>query len=92
MTHESQKWPAWHYGPNGESGVFNNLDEVPEGWADTPGHASTPEGKKSVLDDFGVTRDEALAALTKAGVKLRKNVSDQVIVDALMELSGDDSK
>lgn len=30
------KWPAWFYGPNGQSDVFESADEVPEGWQDHP--------------------------------------------------------
>lgn len=30
------KWPAWFYGPKGESGIFDRKEDVPKGWADTP--------------------------------------------------------
>lgn len=30
------KWPAWFYGPDGESRVFDRKDDVPPGWADSP--------------------------------------------------------
>lgn len=33
MAKKSQ-WPAWKYGPNGESELFNAPTEVPEGWND----------------------------------------------------------
>lgn len=29
-------WPAWYYGPNGASAVFNTAGEVPKGWEDHP--------------------------------------------------------
>ncbi len=29
-------FPAWFYGPNGESGVFDGAADVPEGWRDSP--------------------------------------------------------
>lgn len=29
-------WPAWYYGPNGQSEIFNSEEEVPEGWHDHP--------------------------------------------------------
>lgn len=31
-----QEWPAWWFGPNGESQIFQCSDEVPEGWMDHP--------------------------------------------------------
>ena len=39
---ETENWPAWYYGPNGASQVFNGADEVPEGWQD---HPSKVDGK-----------------------------------------------
>lgn len=30
-----QAWPAWRYGPNGESKVFQCAEDVPEGWTDS---------------------------------------------------------
>lgn len=32
----SLNWPAWYYGPQGQSQIFNSPIEVPEGWHDTP--------------------------------------------------------
>lgn len=32
-------WPAWFYGPGGVGQIFDNADEVPEGWADHPNDA-----------------------------------------------------
>lgn len=29
-------FPAWFYGPNGESQMFQRREDVPEGWADSP--------------------------------------------------------
>lgn len=31
-----KNWPAWFYGPNGQSDVFDSADEVPAGWQDHP--------------------------------------------------------
>jgi hypothetical protein len=33
------KWPSWRYGPNGESAIFDNEEDVPAGWADHPSRA-----------------------------------------------------
>ena len=31
-----QDFPAWRYGPNGESAIFEAHDEIPKGWVDDP--------------------------------------------------------
>ncbi len=31
-----QEFPAWRYGPNGESAIFEAHDEIPKGWVDDP--------------------------------------------------------
>lgn len=31
-VYEYQEWPAWRYTADGRGKVFNNADEVPEGW------------------------------------------------------------
>lgn len=33
---EIVQWPAWRYGPNGQSRIFENEKDVPAGWADHP--------------------------------------------------------
>lgn len=33
---DKQNWPAWFYGPNGQSQIFNGPLEVPDGWHDSP--------------------------------------------------------
>jgi len=35
--YEHQDWPAWRYGPEGESEVFATPEDVPEGWTERPG-------------------------------------------------------
>lgn len=30
------EWPAWRYGPGGESKIFEKASEVPAGWQDHP--------------------------------------------------------
>lgn len=36
QPYQYQAWPAWFYGPNGESDIFNAAEEVPVGWSDKP--------------------------------------------------------
>lgn len=39
-------FPAWYYGPGGESGIFKAPDEVPVGWKDSPEKVVEPEAPK----------------------------------------------
>lgn len=32
----TQNFPAWFYGPNGESQIFQSEGEIPSGWQDHP--------------------------------------------------------
>ena len=32
----NRAWPAWFYGPKGESGVYEKREDVPAGWEDHP--------------------------------------------------------
>lgn len=41
-------WPAWYYGPDGASDIFQNADEVPNGWKD---HPSKVRGTGPIDDD-----------------------------------------
>ena len=43
------EWPAWRYGPNGESAVFDTPEEVPADWYTTPQQAFNPPEPKPVL-------------------------------------------
>lgn len=29
-------WPAWYYGPDGQSQIFQSEEEIPDGWEDHP--------------------------------------------------------
>lgn len=31
-----ESWPAWYFGPGGQSAIFQRAEEVPEGWQDSP--------------------------------------------------------
>jgi hypothetical protein len=52
-------WPAWRYGPAGESQVFDRPEDVPAGWEDHPSK-HTPEAKKA--------KEAALRAANKHNV------------------------
>lgn len=60
------EWPAWRYGPDGESQMFNGPEEVPDGWTKTqptlfepieplPQICEVSASKK--LEDLGVVVD-----------------------------------
>lgn len=34
-VYEHQSWPAWWYGPDGESKLFQKAEDVPDGWTDS---------------------------------------------------------
>lgn len=33
---DENAWPAWYYGPDGKSAVFNSAEDVPAGWVTHP--------------------------------------------------------
>ena len=74
----TQHWPAWYYGPGRKKDIFQNEDEVPEGWADSPGGVAPPPEvvEDPTLENYGFTREEAFEALYEAGVQVRKNISN----------------
>lgn len=41
MSKES--WPAWYFGPGGQSAIFQNAGEVPQGWQDSPAAFDAPD-------------------------------------------------
>lgn len=65
MRHEiiPIEWPAWRYGPNDQSGVFNNPSEVPMGWSKYPN-----------TDNFKASENECFDTES-----LRKQCEDQGI-------------
>jgi len=49
---QNSNFPAWYYGPDGESQIFDREEDVPEGWTDHPTNVSnstseTPEYSSS---------------------------------------------
>lgn len=70
MNTDDKNWPAWHYGPNGESQIFQSEDEVPAGWEDHPSKHDQAEGAESgtrtAVQPANVTVTEEDAARTVA--------------------------
>lgn len=79
----ADNFPAWFYGPNGQSQIFNSEDEIPKGWVDHPAKVSSkdtgtvvpePDGGLTVteldaLDADGWPWDETLHAATRSQTK-----------------------
>lgn len=42
MDTQDKNWPAWRYGPDGASDVFQSEGDVPAGWQDHPSKVITP--------------------------------------------------
>lgn len=59
---EPVSWPAWRFGPNGESQIFNYAAEVPDGWTTQPGIPYVPVGRL-VLD-----KDELIDQLERLNI------------------------
>jgi hypothetical protein len=38
-------WPAWYYGPDGQSAIFESEKEVPSGWKDSPASFADKDNK-----------------------------------------------
>lgn len=51
---DPKKWPAWRYGPGGQSKLCPTPDDVPDGWVDHP----------SKLEDGGEAEDDDVEDLT----------------------------
>jgi len=58
----NKNWPAWRYGPDGKSGIFDREEDVPTGWTDHPDNVGKTEAEKpstnadgEEIDNFGVT-------------------------------------
>ena len=72
---QSKNWPAWYYGPSDQAQIFNNADEIPQGWEDHPSKvkkspAARQAAKDAQNDPYKDWTDEQLKAeLDKNGVK-----------------------
>lgn len=86
----SDNFPAWYYGPNGESQVFHRLAHVPEGWADAPipgvSYDKTQStGEAAAVSDLNGALKAAEARADKAEAKVEelsdalKATKDQIV-------------
>ncbi len=61
-------WPAWFYGPNEQSSIFDKAEDVPEGWTRKRGEVKVDYElhKPAVILD----RVELVAKLNEHGVEI----------------------
>ena len=70
-----QNWPAWRYGPGGESKIFQKPEDVPEGWTESVVVHVLPrdvDAPPHPMDEIKLKRIAALARAREAK-KAKKN-------------------
>lgn len=71
-----QHWPAWYFGPSGESKICHSISDIPDGWRDSPDHpdlvappaAPPPDGPNAWA---GHTVENLIHSLRKCGETIR---------------------
>lgn len=69
VPYSHKPFPAWFYGPDGQSAIFDSESEVPDGWADHPtgvsggSHPALNPGNEPLSDSqnkiaFGAGRED----------------------------------
>lgn len=87
MSHQS--FPAWFYDPETQTGqVFNNADEVPEGWVDRLDGEPTVVGSeakpaKAEKADKGMARQDIITALKNGNVEFKATMKTEELHDLL---------
>lgn len=105
--HEYVEWPRWFYGPDGQSEIFNSMDEVPEGWSSTQGKEDETDAEEELLqssesgeddeddgdDEEAVTAEAVAQAFTQdALIGLIDAANEERDEDAQIEYLGNWSK
>lgn len=90
-------WPAWYYGPNGESQMFEKAEDVPKGWQDDPNkfkaRAKTEGDDGEDGEDGetgGLTREQILADLDRRKVGYKASDSTPSLYRKLMKAAEKD--
>jgi hypothetical protein len=85
MADNEFKGPTFRYGPNGESAVFHDSREVPEGWLDDPAKHGATQSK--AVGKPSLTRKEMVELLEKGGIahdpRAKVEVLDAVLREAV---------
>lgn len=90
----SKNWPAWYYGPEGQSSIFETASEVPEGWQDSPAafakqEEEAPQGRQpadAVEDNSfydAMSEDELRAHLTMKNISFHPKAKRDKLVGLL---------
>lgn len=59
------EWPAWRYGPDGQSAQFETPEEVPDGWTNKPQpQYVAPEPRPQLCEATAISK------LQEAGIKV----------------------
>lgn len=61
-------WPAWFYGPDGDSVICNTPEEVPEGWGRKPG---TVEPLMETQSTVVLDREALVAELKRREIAIK---------------------
>lgn len=72
-----KEWPCWFYGPDGASGIFESLEEVPTGWTRTP-----DEEYIAPVSD-ALDKDQLVEKLKSRGITVRGNWSKAYMKEIL---------
>lgn len=59
------EWPCWYHSPDGETKMFNSIQEVPSGWTRKPQQQYVAPEPKALLDF-----DEIIQQLKELGVHI----------------------
>jgi len=68
MSYTYQPFPAWRYGPNGESVIVNSEDETPKGFSAKRDKGSAAEGTKTAVAPANGTTSAVEASKTTDAV------------------------
>lgn len=74
MNYVPIKFPGWRFGPDGQKGIFESAEDVPEGWTDNPN--DFPAAKTKPDDPNKASREELYLALEGRGIPFDKRWKD----------------
>lgn len=78
------EWPAWRFGPDGESQMFDDPKDVPDGWVDTPPILYEPVEPVCQVCEVTITKK-----LKKLGVTVDPTWGNAKLQEVLKELTND---
>jgi hypothetical protein len=86
-----QEFPKWYHGPEGQSGIFESVEEVPAGWHDHPNRHLIIEPGAPLPEDGpeahgGWHKADLIAALRALGHKIHANASARSMHTKLVEV------